>query len=133
MATILSRAGKPPTNTFPAMFGKSSGRPAARRSATRRFSSTWKRWKKRSRKTWTLRRSRCGWVRRGLTRAISSNSWRKPSIRPDTCAAPSRSSMSPTPPNGRLRTRPAYPTATWPPTPLTAPTGPMPIGFWRIP
>ena len=43
-------AGRPPMNTFSGTCDKSSGKLAAQRSATRRFRSTWRYWKRRSRK-----------------------------------------------------------------------------------
>ena len=132
-ASIGIRAGRPPTNTFPATCAGNCGRRKELRNSTRSSRSTWKRCGKPSQRTWTLRRSKCVWAPPGSTSLISRSSCTTPSTRPSTCSGESRSIIPPTRRSGRSRARAISPITISQPLPPTARTGPALTGFWRMP
>ena len=132
MAPIPCKAGSQPMNTFRAMSGRSSARHSGRQKMTRSLRSTSPLWKRHSRKTLMPVRLKSVSAQHGLTRSISSSSWRKPSTRRTISGAGFRSTTHPIRLSGRS---PAKRRSVPVMLPLTLPserTGQTPTVCWRI-
>ena len=86
MEAIHYPAGRPLTNTFPAMSERSCGKPIVPLPMTRLFRSMYRLLRKHSPRIWTHQRLRCGWVPHGLPRITTANSCMRCWVRPGICA-----------------------------------------------